>query len=345
MVSPSESSRRLSSAAPSSLQSWEKATRRLLACVLASLCFAAGTAAAQPYPSRPITMIVPYAAGGPTDTVARVVADAMGRDLGQRVIVENVAGAGGTIGSLRAVKSEPNGYTLILNHIGMATAPTLYPGSVDPLTSFEYIGLVADVPMTIVARRSFQPNTLKELIDYTVKQGSKITYAHAGAGTASHICGVLFASETGAQPVTVPYKGTGPAMIDLLGEQVDFMCDQTTNTTNQIKSGEIKAYAVTTAQRIPALANIPSVKEAGLGNLELSIWHGIYAPKGTPFEVTRRLTSALQVALKDEAVSDRFNQLSAIVVSNEDASATGLKAKLEAEIARWRKVLAAEVPK
>ncbi|MFG3593145.1 tripartite tricarboxylate transporter substrate-binding protein [Bradyrhizobium sp. RDI18] len=317
----------------------------MLICSLLPLSFAVGHATAQPYPSRPITMIVPYAAGGPTDTVARVVADAMGRDLGQRMIVENVAGAGGTIGSLRAAKSEPNGYTLILNHIGMATAPTLYPGSVDPLTSFEYIGLVADVPMTIVARRSFQPNTLKELIDYTAKQGSKITYAHAGAGTASHICGVLFASETRAQPVTVPYKGTGPAMIDLLGEQVDFMCDQTTNTTNQIKSGEIKAYAVTTAQRIPALADIPSVKEAGLGNLELSIWHGIYAPKGTPVELTRKLTSALQVALKDEAVLDRFNQLSAIVVSNEEASAAGLKAKLEAEIARWKKVLASESPK
>ena len=312
---------------------------------LMSLCLLAGPVVAQTYPSRPITMIVPYAAGGPTDTVARVVADAMGRNLGQRVIVENAAGAGGTIGSLRSAKAEPNGYTLILNHIGMATAPTLYPGSVDPLTSFEYIGLVADVPMTIVARRSFQPSTLKELIDYTAKQGSKITYANAGAGTASHICGVLFASETGAQPVTVPYKGTGPAMIDLLGEQVDFMCDQTTNTTNQIKSGEIKAYAVTTAQRIPALANIPSVKEAGLGNLELSIWHGIYAPKGTPAEVTGKLTSALQSALKDEVVLERFNQLSALAVSNEEASAAGLKAKLTAEMTRWKKVLAAETAK
>jgi tripartite-type tricarboxylate transporter receptor subunit TctC len=309
---------------------------------LLSLCLLAGPVAAQTYPSRPITMIVPYAAGGPTDTVARVVADAMGRNLGQRVIVENAAGAGGTIGSLRAAKAEPNGYTLILNHIGMATAPTLYLGAVDPLTSFEYIGLVADVPMTIVARRSFQPNTLNELIDYTAKQGNKITYANAGAGTASHICGVLFAAETGAQPVTVPYKGTGPAMIDLLSEQVDFMCDQTTNTTNQIKSGEIKAYAVTTAQRIPTLANIPSVKEAGLGNLELSIWHGIYAPKGTPADVTGKLTSALQSALKDEVVLERFNQLSALAVSNEEASAAGLKTKLAAEITRWKKVLAAE---
>ena len=315
------------------------------ACTLMSLCLLACPVAAQTYPSRSITMIVPYAAGGPTDTVARVVADAMGRNLGQRVIVENAAGAGGTIGSLRSAKAEPNGYTLILNHIGMATAPTLYPGSVDPLTSFEYIGLVADVPMTIVARRSFQPNTLKELIDYTAKQGNKITYANAGAGTASHICGVLFASETGAQPVTVPYKGTGPAMIDLLGEQVDFMCDQTTNTTNQIKSREIKAYAVTTAQRIPALVDIPSVKEAGLGNLELSIWHGIYAPKGTAAEVAARLTSALQSALKDEVVLERFNQLSALPVSNDQASAAALKAKLTSEITRWKKVLAAEIAK
>jgi tripartite-type tricarboxylate transporter receptor subunit TctC len=315
---------------------------KISAFALLSLCLLAGPVAAQPYPSRPITMIVPFAAGGPTDTLARVVAVAMGRDLGQRVIVENVAGAGGTIGSLRVARSEPNGYTLILNNIGMATAPTLYPGSIDPLTSFEYIGLVADVPMTIVARRSFPSNTLKELIDYTAKQGNKVTYAHAGVGSGSHICGVLFASETGAQPVTVPYKGTGPAMIDLLGGQVDLMCDQTTNTTNQIKSGEIKAYAVTTAQRIPALANIPTVKEAGLANLELSIWHGIFAPKDTPAEITGKLTSALHFALKDENVLERFSRLSALAVSSEEASAAGLKAKLAAEIARWKKVLAAE---
>src|SRR5262245_2209294 len=205
-----------------------KISRRLLtngiakkvAYAFASLCLALGPAAAQQYPTRPITMIVPYAAGGPTDTVARIVAEAMGRDLGQRVIVENVAGAGGTIGMTRAAKAEPNGYTLLLNHIGMATAQTLYPGSINPLTSLDYVGLVADVPITIVARRSFPPNTLKELIVYTAEKGQKISYAHAGPGTASHICGVLFASETGAQPVSIPYKGTGPAMIDLIGEQV-----------------------------------------------------------------------------------------------------------------------------
>ncbi|WP_433996122.1 tripartite tricarboxylate transporter substrate-binding protein [Bradyrhizobium lablabi] len=290
-------------------------------------------------------MVVPYAAGGPTDTVARIVAEAMGRDLGQRVIVENIAGAGGTIGMTRVAKSEPNGYTLLLNHIGMATAPTLYPGSIDPLASFEPVGLVADVPMTIVARRSFPPNTLKELIAYTAAQGQKVSYAHAGAGTASHICGVLFASETGALPVTVPYKGTGPAMIDLIGEQVDFMCDQTTNTTNQIQSGEIKAYAVTTSHRIPALPNVPPVTEAGLGKMELAIWHGIYAPKGTPPEVTQKLTSALQNSLLANAVLERFRQLSAIAVSAENATPSALKAKLIADIARWKRLLEGELVK
>jgi tripartite-type tricarboxylate transporter receptor subunit TctC len=307
----------------------------------AVLCCLVGTTQAQTYPNRPITMIVPYAAGGPTDTVARIVSDAMARELGQRIIVENVAGAGGTIGSLRAAKSEPNGYTLILNHIGMATAPALYPGSVDPMTSFEFIGQVADVPMTIVAKRSFPAENLKELVEYTVKQGSKVSYAHAGAGTASHICGMLFAAETGATPVNVPYKGTGPAMIDLLGEQVDFMCDQTTNTTNQIKSGEIKAYAVT-GPRISSLPSIPSVKEAGLDKLELAIWHGIYTPKGTPVDVQQKLTVALRSALKDPHVLDRFNQLSAVAVSPEQATAEGLKSKLGTEISRWKKILVAE---
>nr|WP_249143592.1 tripartite tricarboxylate transporter substrate-binding protein [Bradyrhizobium liaoningense] len=320
-------------------QGYGRGILRIMPSALVSLCLVVETAVAQSYPSRPITMIVPYAAGGPTDTVARVVADAMGRDLGQRVIVENVAGAGGTIGTTRAARSDPGGYTLLLNHIGMATAPTLYPGSIDPLASFEFVGLVADVPMTIVARRSFPPNSLKELIDYTAEQGEKITYAHAGAGTASHICGVLFASETGARPITIPYKGTGPAMIDLLGGQVDFMCDQTTNTTNQIQSGEIKAYAVTTSRRIPALSNVPTVTEAGLAKMELTVWHGIYAPKGTPPEVTQRLTSALKIALLTSAVVERFRQLSALPVRAENASPDALKAKLTAEIQRWKPML------
>lgn len=312
---------------------------------LAALCCFSAPVNAQSFPIRPVTVIVPYAAGGPTDTVARIVSDAMGRELGQRVLVENVPGAGGTLGTARTARSEPDGYTLILNHIGMATAPTLYPGSIDPLVSFEFIGLVADVPMTIVARHSFPSNTLKELVDYTIKEGNKVSYAHGGAGTASYICGMLFSAETGAQPLNVPYKGTGPAMIDLLGQQVDFMCDQTTNTTNQIQSGEIKAFAVTTTQRVPALPNIPSVGEAGLGKLELAIWHGIYAPKGTPVEVTRKLTSALQAALKDQAVLDRFSQLSALAVSPDEATPDALRSKLAAEIARWKKVLSAETQK
>lgn len=310
--------------------------------VLVALLGSLGQAVSQPYPDKPITMIVPYAAGGPTDTVARIVSDAMGRNLGQRIVVENVSGAGGTIGSTRAARAEPNGYTLLLNHIGMATAPTLYPGSVDPLAAFEYVGLVADVPMTIVARRNFPSNTLQELVAYAVKQGDKISYAHAGAGTASHICGMLFATETGAKPLTVPYKGTGPAMIDLLGEQVDFMCDQTTNTTNQIQSGEIKAFAVTAAHRIASLPNVPSVNEAGLAKMDLSIWHGIYAPKGTPTEVTQKLSAALQAALVDPAVLARFQQLSANAVSRDDATPGALKSKLTTEIARWGKVLTSE---
>ena len=318
--------------------------RRILGLLVALCCFSA-SAIAETYPDRPITLVVPYAAGGPTDTVARIISETMSRELGQRIVIENVAGAGGTLGTARAARAEPDGYTLLLNHTGISTAPTLYPGSLDPLTAFEFIGLVADVPMTIVGRRAFTPNTLQELVSYTVKEGNKVSYAHAGVGSASHLCGVLFAAETGAQPVTIPYKGTGPAMIDLLGSQVDFMCDQTTNTTNQIQAGEVKVYAVTSAQRIPALPNVPAVNEAGLGKMELAIWHGIYAPKGTRDEVTKKLTSALQAALADKTVVERFRQLSAIAVSREEATPAALKSKLTTEIARWRKLLVAEAPK
>lgn len=316
-----------------------------IAAVVAALMAAAGFAggaAAEDYPTRPITMVVPFAAGGPTDTVARLVAESMSKDLGQQILVENVGGAGGTLGASRVAKADPDGYTLLLHHIGMATSAVLYRKlPYDTLNAFEYVGLVTDVPMTIVARSDFEPTGLKGLIDYVKANGDKVTMANAGVGAASHLCGMLFMSKIGAQLTTVPYKGTGPAMTDLVGKQVDFMCDQTTNTTNQIKAGKIKAYATTTKERVSSLPDVPTAAEAGLPDFEVGIWHGIYAPKGTSPEITAKLSAALQKALKDPLVVKRFADLGTAPSSDAEATPEGLKTKLASEIERWRPVISA----
>ena len=314
---------------------------RLLLAALA-LALTPSWAFAQDYPSRPVTIVVPFSAGGPTDTVTRLVAEAMSRDLGQQIVVENVGGAGGTLGAGRVADADPDGYTLLLAHIGMATSATLYRSlPYEPLGAFEYIGLVTEVPMTIVARKDFEPQTLAELIDYVKANKDTVTYANAGIGAASHLCGMLFMSAIDTQLTTVPYKGTGPAMTDLLGGQVDFMCDQTTNTTKQIQAGTIKAYAVTTPERLDVLPDLPTTDEAGLPGMQVAIWHGLYAPKGTPAEVVDRLSKSLQVALKDQNVVDRFAELGTKPSSQEDATPAALKAKLESEIARWKPIIEA----
>ncbi|MER8404173.1 tripartite tricarboxylate transporter substrate-binding protein [Mesorhizobium sp. M0185] len=299
-------------------------------------------AGAQTYPERTITIVVPFSAGGPTDTVTRLVAEAMSKDLGQQVIVENVGGAGGTLGAGRVANAEPDGYTLLLHHIGMATSATLYRKlAYDTLNAFEYVGLVTEVPMTIVGRKDLEPTDLKGLVDYAKANKDSITVANAGIGAASHLCGMLFMSAIGTPLVTVPYKGTGPAMTDLLGGQVDIMCDQTTNTTKQIQGGTIKAYAVTSPQRLDVLPDVPTTVEAGLPQVQVGIWHGIYAPKGTPAEITERLSKSLQVALKDQNVVARFAELGTKPSPEADATPAALKAKLESEIARWKPIIEA----
>ncbi|MER9210653.1 tripartite tricarboxylate transporter substrate-binding protein [Mesorhizobium sp. M0663] len=299
-------------------------------------------AGAQTYPERTITIVVPFSAGGPTDTVTRLVAEAMSKDLGQQVIVENVGGAGGTLGAGRVANAEPDGYTLLLHHIGMATSATLYRKlAYDTLNAFEYVGLVTEVPMTIVGRKDLKPTDLKGLVDYAKANKDSITVANAGIGAASHLCGMLFMSAIGTPLVTVPYKGTGPAMTDLLGGQVDIMCDQTTNTTKQIQGGTIKAYAVTSPQRLDVLPDVPTTIEAGLPQVQVGIWHGIYAPKGTPAEITERLSKSLQVALKDQNVVARFAELGTKPSPEADATPAALKAKLESEIARWKPIIEA----
>ena len=242
-------------------------------------------------------MVVPFAAGGPTDTVARLITVPMSKTLGQQVIVENVAGAGGTIAANRVAKSSADGYTILIHHIGMSTAPALYRKlPYNPLTDLEPIGLINEVPMTLVAKKDFPAKDLKELIAYVKANKDKVNYANAGLGAASHLCGMLFMTAIQTEVTTVPYGGTGPAMNDLLGGQVDFMCDQTTNTTSQIKAGKIKVYGVTTKKRVASLPNVPTMDEAGLKGFEVSVWHALYAPKGTPKPVIDKLTKALQVA-------------------------------------------------
>ncbi len=295
---------------------------------------------AQEYPNKAITMIVPFAAGGPTDTVARLIGQAMGNDLKQQILIENVGGAGGTLGAGKAARSAPDGYTIFLHHIGQSTAPSLYRKlPYDAINDFEPIGLVTDVPMTLVARKDFPPKDLKELIAYVKANKDKVTYANAGLGAASHLCGMLFMSAIQTELTTVPYKGTGPAMTDLLGGQVDFMCDQTTNTTSQIKGEKIKAYAVTTKTRVSSLPNLPTMHEAGMPNFEVVVWHGLYAPKGTPKPIIDKLLQALQVALKDAKVKQSFNDLGTDPVSMDRANPEALRAHLKAEIDKWAPII------
>ena len=303
--------------------------------VLLGLMFNA-VAQAQTYPTKPITMIVPFAAGGPTDTLARNLGLAMTKTLKQTVIVENVGGAGGTIGVNRAAKSAQDGYTVLLHHIGMSTAPALYRTlPYKTLEDFEYIGQVADVPMTVIARGTFPAKDFKEFLTYIKANKDKITYANAGLGAASHLCGMLFMSAIETDFTTVPYKGTAPAMNDLLGGQVDFMCDQTTNTTGQIQGGKVKAFGVTTKTRVASLKDIPTLDEQGLKGFEVAVWHGVYVPKGTPKAVQEKLVATLQEALRDPDLKSNLAKLGTEPVAQKDATPESLRTKLTAEIAKW----------
>jgi tripartite-type tricarboxylate transporter receptor subunit TctC len=297
-------------------------------------------AGAEEYPSKVITLVVPFSAGGPTDTVARMIAQPMSKTLGQTVIIENVGGAGGTIAAARVARANPDGYTIFLHHIGQATSATLYKNlSYNVLTDFETIGLVTPVPMTIIAKKDFPAKDIKEFISYVKANKEKITYGNAGIGAASHLCGMLFMSAIDTQFTTVSYKGTGPAMNDLLGGVFDFMCDQTTNTTGQIQAGKVKAYAVTSKKRVPSLKDLPTLQEAGLKDFEVSVWHGLYAPKGTPKPIVDKISAALRVALKDPVVMQRFADLGTEPEPADRATSAAHKAHLKAEVEKWAPVI------
>jgi tripartite-type tricarboxylate transporter receptor subunit TctC len=298
--------------------------------------FAASSAFAQQYPTKNIVMLVPYAAGGPTDTVARVVAQRMSTALGQTVVVENKPSAGGILAPEQVKNSKPDGYSILIHHIGMATTPALYRQlRFNPLSDFDYVGLINDVPMTLIANEKVPSKNFKEFLAYIKQNKDKVSYANAGIGAASHLCGMLFMSAIQTDVLTVPYKGTAPAMNDLLGGQVTFMCDQTTNTTSQIKGGKVKAFGVTSLKRVASLPDIPTLDEQGLKGFEVGIWHALYGPKGMPKPVSDKLVAALQDTVKDESVKKRFADLGATTYPPEKATPAALQAHLKSEMDKW----------
>jgi tripartite-type tricarboxylate transporter receptor subunit TctC len=293
------------------------------------------------YPDQNITIVVPFSAGGPTDTVTRMISQPMAKALGGKIVVQNVEGAGGTVAAGEVARDKPDGYTVLMHHIGMSTAPVLYKNlGYKPLEDFETVGLVTEVPMTVVARKDFAPATLQDLVTYVKANAGKVTLANAGIGAASHLCGLLFQSAAGVKLQEVPYQGTGPALTDLVGGQVDFMCDQTTNTTGQISAGKVKAYAVTTPERVKSLPDLPTTTEAGMPQLQVSVWHGLYVPAGTPQAVVQKLSDARKVALADQGVIDRMAKLGTAPVPAGDATPQALRTKLEEQLGTWAKVIA-----
>ncbi|BEI35757.1 MULTISPECIES: Bug family tripartite tricarboxylate transporter substrate binding protein [unclassified Polynucleobacter] len=318
----------------------KKPLNALLAAVMGAGVLLSGTANAQKYPDKPISLVVPFAAGGPTDTIARLLATQMSKSLGQSVVVENVPGAGGTVASAKVAKSKPDGYTIYIHHMGMATAQALYDKlPYDPLKDFEYIGQVADVPMVLLGSKNFPPNNFKELEAYIRANKDKVTMANAGPGAVSQLCGLIFQSRLGVRVTTVPYKGTGPALTDLVGGQVNILCDQTTQTIPFIKDGKVKVYGVTTPKRLSALPNVPTLDEQGMKGFDVKVWHGIYAPLGTPKPVLEKLNAALKKALTDPDLKARLDSSNIDIVPVAKQNGESLKAHLDAEINRWGPII------
>ena len=307
--------------------------------LLATAALLAATAALAEYPEKPITLVVPFAAGGPTDKVARDLGEVLRKGLNnQTVLIENVGGAGGTLGANKVAKAAPDGYTLLLHHIGMATSPGLYRNlPYKTLDDFEYLGMINEVPMTLIGRPTLPANNYAELVKWLEANKGKINLANAGLGAASHLCGLLFQQSLKIDMTTIPYKGTAPAMTDILGGQVDIMCDQTTNTTSQIEGGKVKAFAVTTLKPLttPALAKLPTLDGSGLKGFNVSIWHALYAPKGTPKAAQDKINAALRAALKDPEFIKRQEALGAVVITDTRLAGAEHKKFVEAEIAKW----------
>jgi tripartite-type tricarboxylate transporter receptor subunit TctC len=315
--------------------------------VAAALGFAAAPAAGQSnYPTRPITLIVPFAAGGPTDVIARIIAENMSRTLGQTIVIENMLGAGGTTASTRAMRAAPDGYTIIMGHMGThAASVALYPKlAYKPDVDFAPIGLVAGTPVLILAKKDFPPKDLKEFVTYVKANVEKLNMAHAGVGSVSFTTCLLLNSILGVKPTSVPYQGTGPALTALISGQVDYMCDQIVNVVQQIQAGQIKAYAVGTAERNPALPDVPTSKEAGLPEFQAQAWNALFAPKGTPQPILDKLTGALDTALDDEGTRKRLLELGSVLPDKAGRGQQALAALVKSEIARWTPIIQAAGP-
>lgn len=312
----------------------------LIAALTATLSTTMGIAQAQDFPAKPIVLVMPFPAGGPGDAMARNLGTVLGAALKQQVIVENPSGAGGTIGSNRVAKAKPDGYTLLIMNIGMATAPALYrtlPYNI--VTDFEPIGRVADVPMTVVARNGLPPGSFKEFVPYAKANAQKLTFANAGLGSAAHLCGLLFMNAIQTEFTTVPYKGAAPAMIDLVGGHVDLLCDQTSTTSAQIKAGTIKTYGVTTAKRVASLPAVPTLDEQGLKGFEISVWYGLWAPKSVPKPVIDKLAAALQTAVADPTFKTRLADLGAEPVAPALANPESLLTLVKSEVDKWGAII------
>jgi tripartite-type tricarboxylate transporter receptor subunit TctC len=314
--------------------------KAILGLALGVLPLAWSAGAVAQYPNHPVTLVVPFAAGGPTDVVARTLGASMQKVLGEAVVIENKLGAGGTVAANFVAKANPDGYTLFIHHNGMATAPALYRQlPFNPLTDFEYIGQVADVPMTLLARKDFPAANLKEFIAYVRANKEKINLANAGIGAVSHLCGMLLQQAMGVELTTVPFQGTAPALTSLLGGQVDVLCDQTTQTIPYIKADRVRFYGVTTLTRIAALPDAPTLDEQGLKDFQVVVWHGVYAPKGTPREALDKVNAALRAALKDPDVAKRFAELGAQIVPESKQTPAGLRDWLKSEVEKWGPVI------
>jgi len=311
------------------------------------VCGMFGLVQAADFPAKDkvITIVVPFAAGGPTDRVARDLAEAMRKPLGGvSIVIDSAVGAGGSIGANKVAKASPDGYTLLVHHIGMSTMPTLVrniPFKVE--SDFEYLGMINEVPMTLLAKPSMPANNYKELGAWINENKSKVNLGNAGIGSASHLCGLLFQNAIKVDMTTVPYKGTAPAMTDLIGGQIDLMCDQTTNTTSQIEAKKVKVFGVTTAKQLttPVLKDVPTLAASGLKNFEVTVWHGLYAPKGTPADVLAKLNGALKVALKDADFIKKQEGLGAVVVTDKRVEPAEHKKFVATEIAKWSPIIKA----
>src|SRR3954447_1090084 len=313
---------------------------RIAALLFAALFVALPAAAQDAYPSKPITIVVPYAPGGGSDFLGRVLAEGLHTRLNQTVLVQNVGGAGSTVGSLQVAKAKPDGYTLLLNHMGLSTVPTLYKKlAFDPLASYEYIGLFAEAPMLIMAGKAFAPTTFAELVAYGREKKDKFTMASAGMGSSTHLCAMLFQEALGVPITIVQYKGAGPAVIDVRSGQVDAICDLPTTTSGAIRSGDLKAYVLTALRRLKSLPDVPTAAEVGMPSLDIGVWFGVYAPLGTPQPIIMTLNKAVRELVQDKAVAEKLDSIATYLLPLDQATPEANRAKLASQIARWKPII------